>query len=554
MRGSGKLLIGVGGLLVVTGALVGVTIYLMMQPNYDPTRIVVLRAGSIHDDFDASFVEDFAGKIEDRRFEVVVDETPLTSEGDAALAEARERAMAAEAATAVIVRIGVDDERPGVLDGQRLFRTHLTSTIVPVGEGEPVVHQSEFAFEGPSALELANDVQDTWLDTVAVDTVEALYEVPAILAVLRGEDLSTDRMPIVLALREGEPAIELRRERVQAFERDCNVARQQMADLAATEAGVTCVGDPCRPWTAVGLSPDGQTAYVHEHYREPIIGIVPTGRTRWTEPPEAILSVPLSGEAEPRPLLRVGHFYSVATMRGDGTALSAAFFANGTPAVVSLDPATGEWPGRWLLEPRERVLQKIPSPDRAHALVRRRQQGWAVFGDGDPVVMPPFREATLVEFPDGETRVVGVLESDELTVMDLDGAPSDLRLDVEHRVDFLNAHPGRLDLLVREGRQCSVRSFDLAERELSEPVPIPHCVGQATTLPDGRLIGGFPLSSPGDAPGDWEIVLIDPADASATALTRNSEIDEHPHSARLIRVADRPFFDVLRRKLRWGAR
>jgi len=32
------------------------------------------------------------------------------------------------------------------------------------------------------------------------------------------------------------------------------------------------------------------------------------------------------------------------------------------------------------------------------------------------------------------------------------------------------------------------------------------------------------------------------------------EIDEHPNSARLIRVAHRPFFDVLRRKLRWGAR
>jgi len=267
---------------------------------------------------------------------------------------------------------------------------------------------------------------------------------------------------------------------------------------------------------------------VHEHYREPILSFVPSARLRWTEPPEAILSVPLAGEAEPRPLLRVGHFYSIATMRGDGNALAAAFFANGTPAVVSLDPETGEWPGRWLLEPRERVLRKVPSPDGTHALVRRRREGWAVFGESDPVVMPPFREATLVAFPDGQTRVVGVLESDELTVIDLDGAPSDLRLDVERRVDFLGAHPDRLDLLVREGRQCSVRRFDLAERELSDPVPVPHCLGEATSLPDGRLLGGYPLSSPGDAPGDWEIVLIDPEDASATALTRNDEIDEYP--------------------------
>jgi NAD+ kinase len=32
------------------------------------------------------------------------------------------------------------------------------------------------------------------------------------------------------------------------------------------------------------------------------------------------------------------------------------------------------------------------------------------------------------------------------------------------------------------------------------------------------------------------------------------EIDHHPHPARLVRVAGRPFFEVLRRKLRWGAR
>ena len=32
------------------------------------------------------------------------------------------------------------------------------------------------------------------------------------------------------------------------------------------------------------------------------------------------------------------------------------------------------------------------------------------------------------------------------------------------------------------------------------------------------------------------------------------EIEQHPNPARLVRVARRPFFEVLRRKLRWGER
>jgi len=37
-------------------------------------------------------------------------------------------------------------------------------------------------------------------------------------------------------------------------------------------------------------------------------------------------------------------------------------------------------------------------------------------------------------------------------------------------------------------------------------------------------------------------------------VTDRLEVDDHPHRARLVRVADRPFFEVLRRKLRWGVR
>lgn len=525
--GAGKAMLGVGLVVLLLGGGGAAFWWLTSEPHRDPTRVVVVRAGEVHQHFDEPFARAFGRKLEDHGFDVVEDDAPLSSEGDAAIAEARARATAAEAASAVILRFGVDDERAGVLDGQRLYRPHLEAVVVPA-EGEPISHASEFAFEGVSALEIASAVQDTWLDTVALDTIDALYRTAAVREIVDGEDLAMDRMQYVVALREKEAMVERRAERIESFAQECRLARQQMLDVAATEEGVTCLGDPCRPWSSVGISPDGQTAYVHEHYREPIVEHLDTGRLRWTEPPEGVYAVPLSGEGAPRALLRVGHFYSLATMRADGSALSAAFFADGTPAVVTLDPATGEWPGRWLLEANERVLRKEPSADRRHALVYRRREGWALLGEGQPVVMPTFDDARLVDFPDGETRVVGVLGSAELAVIGLDADPGDLRIPLEGRVTMLDQHGDRLDIMVREGRQCSVRRFDLAERTLSEPEPLPICLGDVSSLPDGRLLGGARHSVDGDAPGDWEILLVDPADASITTLTKNGLTDELP--------------------------
>lgn len=526
--GAGKAMLGVGLVVLLLGGGGAAAWWLTSEPNRDPTRVLVVRDGAVHEHFDEPFARAFGRKLGDHGFDVVESEAPLTAEGDAAIAEARARATEVEAATAVILRFGVDDERAGVLEGQRLYRPHLEAVVVPY-EGETIAHSGEFAYEGVSALEVASNVQATWLDTVAPDTIDALYRTAPVREILDGRDLAMDRMQHVVSLRDKQAMVERRQEQLASFRQECQLARQRMIDTASGEDGVTCLGDPCRPWSTVGVSPDGQTAYVHESYREPIVEHVDSGRMRWTEPPEGVYALPLAEGGEPRPLLRVGHFYSLATMRADGSALSAAFFADGTPAVVTLDPATGEWPGRWLLEANERVLRKEPSADRRHALVYRRREGWALLGEGEPVVMPTFEDAKLVDFPDGETRVVGVLESGELMVVGLDAAPGEQRFPIEGRVTMLDPHEGRIDIMTRVGRQCSIVRFDLAERTLSEPTPLPICMGDVTSLADGRLVGGARHTVPGDAPGDWEILVVNPEDQSVTQLTRNGETDEIPH-------------------------
>ena len=44
------------------------------------------------------------------------------------------------------------------------------------------------------------------------------------------------------------------------------------------------------------------------------------------------------------------------------------------------------------------------------------------------------------------------------------------------------------------------------------------------------------------------------SNASRLESDDSLEIDRHPNSVRLVRVAGREFFEVLRRKLRWGER
>jgi NAD+ kinase len=67
-------------------------------------------------------------------------------------------------------------------------------------------------------------------------------------------------------------------------------------------------------------------------------------------------------------------------------------------------------------------------------------------------------------------------------------------------------------------------------------------------------------------PGSVTLEIVLRSDGEAVYLTLDGQIgfplevedalkiDSHPNPMRLVRIADRTFFEVLRRKLRWGAR
>lgn len=530
--GVGRIVAGVVALvLLLVGG--GVAAYVMAEPEMDATKVLVVRMGVVHEHFDEPFVNAFARQLTDHGFDVDTDTTALEPTDEAtAIERARTLARETQAATAVLLVVSAERERDGVLVGQSLFRPELVAHVIPTAPDEPVItHRSVFTFEGTSALEVASSVQSTWISTIGPDTIDALYQVEAIREVTeRHHDLAMPRMRFVVQLREKVVMVETRRQRVEAFEQHCALSREEARSSVNGEDGVQCVGDPCHPRSVIGWSADGENVIVHEHYREPIIEMLDGGRARWTEPPEAILSLPRSGEGEGRPLLRVGHFYGLATVRPDGRSVAASFFGNDVPAVVTLDPTTGEWQQRWLLSGRERVPREEASADGHAALVYRRRAGWALLGEGEPVIMPTFREAGLVHFPDDEERVVGELETDELAVVGMDGAPEEARTALPGRVRFLlTPRDGQLPLIIQTGRQCSLVSFDLTERILGEPTPLPICFADVEGLADGRLVGSAVWSSNDDAPGDLEIVVVDPSDASVRGLTRNTLRDEIPH-------------------------
>lgn len=524
-RGGGWVVAVLALALLLIGAGAGYYYYSGLDTT-DPTRVQVVLAGGVEPGLDGPLRRTFVRRLEDHGFDVVLEEETLSGDHEARVAETRRRALEAEAATSVLLDLEVTEEREGIVEGHHLYRSRLAAHVVPTAPDADITTETvEFAFEGPSAILVATGLTDTWLDTLAPSAIDRLYRTERVGALVAGADVPMDRMRFGTKIRDGRAMVEGRRDRIAAWDAVVERGRQQVASLGDTERGVTCFGDPSRPWSVVGLTEDGESAIVQEHYRTPIFGMLDTGRLRWTEPPESLLVVPLDAPDEPRPLMRVGHFYSVSMAANGGRHVTGAFFGSGVPAVVTLDVASGEWTQRWLLEERERVGVGHASSDGRAILASRRRQGWGLFDGEETLVMPPLRAAEIVGSPDGD-RVVGQLEDDRLAVIGMDGAPLEPWPQMDGRLRAVLERDGRIAVLVQRGRQCALSSFDLSTRALGAPAPLPTCLRDAHLLPDGRLIGAAVHSAPGDPPGDSEVVLVTPETQQIEVLTRGSERDE----------------------------
>ena len=76
--GAGKAMLGVGLVVLLLGGGGAVFWWLTSEPHRDPTRVVVMRAGEVHQHFDEPFARAFGRKLEDHGFDVVEDDEGIT--------------------------------------------------------------------------------------------------------------------------------------------------------------------------------------------------------------------------------------------------------------------------------------------------------------------------------------------------------------------------------------------------------------------------------------------------------------------------------------------
>ncbi|MCA9607485.1 MAG: hypothetical protein KC619_17885 [Myxococcales bacterium] len=513
--------------LLLGGAGVGVAWFVMTLPKTDPARVVVALRGSVDPELDASIRQDFYARLQHFGFDTVEDSTPVPGDDlEAAYAEVRRRALEREAGTTLLLDLSVEAERAGVVEDYQLFRASLGVHVVPTEGGEVGSETAEFTYENTSAHNVATGLRDTWFATLAPVAIDLLYRSPALQTVLDPEtSLASDRMLFVLNLRDKADLVRARSTRVEAY---AQYVRDGITEGARTGTGedIHCFGDPARPWSLVGMSPDGATVVVQESYRNPVFRLDGL-ETEWTEPPESILAVDIEHPEQPRRLLSVGHFYTLAETSPDGAWASAALFARGVPALVSLSTSDGTFGTRWLLETGERVPFHQPSPDGQAILARLQRGGWYIWDRGNALPVPSIRSSRFVRLPSGEGRIVGEVRG-QLAFVEPSGRQDEPWPRLPHPLhEVLGTVNDAVAVSLRVGREeCAVARVTLdghALGPLSAPVP---CMSYGSVLPDGRVVGAANHSASGDPPGDLEVVVFDPETAGITALTRGTTRDE----------------------------
>lgn len=514
-------------ILLLGGLGAGVGWFVLTMPSTDPARVVVALRGSVDPELDASIRQDFYARLHHFGFDAVEDTTPVEgADLDAAYAEVRRRALEREAGTTLLLDLSVVAERPGVVEDYQLFRASLAAHVVPTEGGEVRSEAAEFTYENTTARNVATGLRDTWFATLAPAAIDLLYQSPALATVLDPEtSLAADRMVFVLNLRDKADLVSARTARVNAYEA---YRRDGVEEGARTGSGedVHCFGDPARPWSLIGISPDGARLVVQESYRNPVFRL-DSAATEWTEPPESIRVVEIANPSEPRTLLSVGHFYTLAETSPDGAWASAALFARGVPALVSVSTTDGAFGTRWLLESGERVPFHQPSPDGQAILARLERGGWFIWDRGNALPVPAVRDSRFVRLPSGEGRIVGQI-GNQLALLEPNGRHDEPWPALPHPLHaVLGTVEGDLAVSLRVSRsECAIARVGLEDRRFGELSGTAPCMSYGSVLPDGRVVGAANHSASGDPPGDLEVVIFDPATAGLTVLTRGTTRDE----------------------------
>ncbi len=506
------LVLGAGAWFVIGGMSAG-----------DPMVLAIVRRGEVHADADQRAVRQLARSLENRGLFPAVVDAPLPADGS--LDEARGAARAEGAGHLLVLDLVAEEEREGVLPATALFAVRITAHLTSSRPGDEEVASSEtmeFAYERATAGQVVDEVAETWADVLQPWTLDALFARESFQPVLALE-VPSGRVLAASGLMELRAGVQARRDRAAEWAAWCQAEGERLDALADAEPGVGCYGDPCSPWSLIGSTAEGH-AVVQDAPRVPMFRVPPTVKPQWTEPPERLLVLdPERPEAE-RDLIRSGNIYGLARIEPGGRfAAVETFAATGAQALVTLDVATGEPVDVAVLAPRQRTNWVRPGLDGGPALVRLKRGGAGLIWADGGLDLPPLDEGFWVRTPDGD-RVLGQL-GEEAALYDTEGQATG-RLSVQGWITAAEWDDESLYVMDGHAGACRVRQLDPRSLRVRKTTPLAHCLRRPRRLADGRWLGLAPLSAPGDAPGDDELVLWDPVADALLPLTANSFDEE----------------------------
>lgn len=526
-----------GGGLVVAAALVGLVIaggllVLKTTAKGDPMVVAVVVRGGIDEGADLRIADTVARELGKTGLTVVVGDETLPAE--ASLDEGRRAAGKLGAAHAVVLDLSARVEREGVVPGTQLHVVTCTGHFTPTGSaGEDAVFTSdalEFAFERATAGEIVSKVEETWAEALSPWVVDLLFASEAFAPVLEA-DVDLEQVTAAMQLASMEDAVWDRRAMAQGYDDFCSLERERLDILRGGEInGVQCLGDPCSQYTLIGVDRAGR-AIVQDGSRRPLFKIPLTAVNAWTEKPERVFAVDLAQPDVEQDLLRTSNFYDFGNVDPErGFASMETFGSNRAEAIYTVDLSTGAPRDVALLEPRERTSWILAAPGGDGALAKIKRGSCVLISSEGRVELPAFRRARWVVTAEGP-QVLGQTEDGAAALYDLQGQPGRARLAIRGSMArAFGAHDGELTVIEEDTDGCRLLRVDAGSLAVRQRQEMPRCFHSPQRLDDGRILAVSRVSQDGDAPGDKEVVLWDPATGELTQLTSGTHDEETVYS------------------------
>ena len=519
---------GLGMVAAVVGVgVIAVVVFLGLQGGGrgDHKVVGIVLRGEIDADADGRLAEGFAYALRDFGLEAVVVEERLAA--DEPFDAARSAAAKAGAGHTVVLDLATQTERDGVLPGTYLHVVTCSAAYASSAQdGEVVSEPLEFAFERHTVSEVATNVRDAWVDALSPWVIEQVYGSEPFQDVL-AQDVDFEQMTAAIELASQEDWVWDRAAMAQGYDDWCGLETERLAAMAAGELHPTqCFGDPCGQYTLIGVDESGR-AIVQDGSRVPMFKIPLTATNSWTEPPERVFAVDPADPGTEHDLLRSGNFYDFGKLDPNGQFASLETFgADGTEAILTVDLLKGQPKDIALLQPRERTSWVRSAPGGNGAVVKIKRGSRMLVSADRRVELPEFGLAWWVETADG-WMIAGQLDSGDVALSDQHGELRRGRVRVRGSVvSVFSAGPDELAILEKDAGQCTLVTARTDHLTVLERNPLPQCIRSPRMLPDGRLIGVANVTSPGDVPGDREVVIWAPADPELTPLTRGSYVEE----------------------------